>query len=71
MYISFLVSLDDLCDIVAAFTRKLCTAHVDPAGIASFVACRLIALNKDPQVHPVEVSEVCRCLSGKGYPKSD
>ena len=38
----------DLCSSIAALARRLCTDRVDPAGLSSFLACRLIALNKSP-----------------------
>lgn len=45
---------DDLCDAVAAVTRCLCTEYVDPDAIKGLTACRLIALNKNPGVHPID-----------------
>ena len=36
----------DLCDVLASLARKLCTKYLDPEGLASLVACRLVALDK-------------------------
>ena len=56
---------DDLCDAVAAVTRRLCTEYVDPDAIESLTACRLIALNKNPGVRPIGVAETLRRIMGK------
>ena len=40
---SFKAASDELCNSLALVARRLCT---DPAGIAPFLACRLIALDK-------------------------
>ena len=50
MCTSFQTASDDLCDALSAVARRLCTSFVDPAGLSSFVACRLIALDKNPGV---------------------
>ena len=56
---------DDLCDAVAAITRRLCTEYVDPNAIESLTACRLIALNQNPGVRPIGVAETLRRIMGK------
>ena len=38
---------------------------VDPEGLTSFVACRLIALDKCPGVRPIGVGEVLRRIVSK------
>ena len=55
----------DLCDAIASLARRLCTSYVDPAGLSSFVACRLIALDKSPGVRPIGIGEVVRRIVGK------
>ena len=45
---SFRGASDSLCAALAAVARRLATSFVDPAGLAAFTACRLIALNKNP-----------------------
>ena len=56
---------DDLCRAIARLTKKLCATYVDPQGISSLVACRLIALDKSPGVCPVEIGETLRRLISK------
>ena len=36
-----------LCDAIAASAKRLCCAHIDPAIMQPFIACRLIPLSKD------------------------
>ena len=42
MCTSFQAVSDDLCEALSAVARHLCTSFVGPAGLSSFVACRLI-----------------------------
>ena len=58
-------SSDELCSALAAVARRLCSEYVDPAGLSTFVASRLIALDKNPGVRPIGVGEVCRRIIGK------
>ena len=39
--------------------------YVDPDSLSAFVACRLIALNKDPGVRPIGIGETCRRIISK------
>ena len=55
----------DLCNALAAFTRRICSTFTDPSGLAAFIACRLIPLNKNPGVRPIGVCETVRRLVGK------
>ena len=55
----------DLCEAVAATTRRLCTCYVDPSGLSAFVACRLIALDKCPGVRPIGIGETVRRIIGR------
>ena len=64
MCTSFQTVSDDLCDALSAVARRLCTSFVDPTGLSSFVACRLIALDKNPGVRPIGIGEtVCRLIA--------
>ena len=45
---SFQTASHDLCQSLALLARKLCTVVVDPEGLAPLMACRLIALDKNP-----------------------
>ena len=55
----------DLCSALAAVGRCLCSSLVNPESISSFVACRLIPLNKCPGVRPIGVGEVPRRIIAK------
>ncbi len=55
----------DLCHALALFTKRLCTAYVDPKGLSAFLACRLIALDKCPGVRPIGVCETARRIISK------
>lgn len=59
----------ELCAAVAALARRLCSSYVDPEGIAAYLACRLIPLNKNPGVRPIGVGEVLRRIIGKAVMK--
>ena len=50
---------DVLCHALALVARHLCTTYVVPGGLVGFVACRLIALDKDPRVRPIGIGETC------------
>ena len=56
---------EDLSDAIAEVTRHLCKKYVDPDAIKSLMACRLIALNKNPGVRPIGVVETLRRIMGK------
>ena len=45
--------------------KRLCTELVDPAGIAPLLACRLIALDKNPGVRPIGIGDVSRRIIAK------
>ena len=51
---------NDLCKAIAAVTRRLCSEFVDPEGLSVLVACRLIALDKNPGVRPIGIGETLR-----------
>ena len=55
----------DLCDALAAVARCISTTFVDPAGLAAFIACRLIPLDKQPCVRPIGISETMRRIVSK------
>ena len=56
---------DELCDAIAKLARRLCSSYVDPQGISSLTACRLVALDKRPGVRPIGVGETLRRLISK------
>ena len=45
--------------------RRIYTEYVDPEGLSSFTACRLIACDKNPGIRPIGVGEVVRRINGK------
>ena len=50
---------------LAVLAKKLATKIIDPYCIDSFVACKLIPLNKNPGVRPIGVGEIIRRIIGK------
>jgi len=55
----------EICNALAFIARRICTEFVDPAGLPTFVACRLIALDKCPGVRPIGIGETIRRVIGK------
>ena len=51
---------NDLCKAIAAVTRRLCSEFVDPKGLSALVACRIIALDKNPGFRPIGIGETLR-----------
>ena len=50
---SFKSASNDLCHFLALLARRLCISFVDPKGLSSLLACRLIAPDKCPGVDPL------------------
>ena len=66
MFTALQGAFKDLCDaLAAAAARRISTTFVDPAGLASFIACRLIPLDKQPGVRPIGISETIRRIVSK------
>ena len=57
---SFKSHSHDLCEALASFARRICTELVDPKLLTAFVACRLIPLDKNPGVRPINIG-ICEC----------
>ena len=55
----------ELCIAIALFARCICSSFVSPDILAPFLACRLIALDKQPGVRPIGVCEVVGRLVSK------
>ena len=55
----------DLCESLAATARRICTCYVDPSGLSTFVAYRLIAFDKCPGVRPIGIGEIARRIIGR------
>ena len=62
---SFKSTSTELCDVLAAVGRRICTTYADPSGLRPFVASRLISLDKCPGVRPIGIGEVARRIIGK------
>ena len=62
---SFKSASIDLCVSLATVAKRLCTSLVDPKSIAPLMACRLIALNKNPGVRPIGIGEMARRIIAK------
>ena len=62
---SFKSASNDLCHSLAITAQRLCTNFVDPATIAPFLACRLIALNKNPGMCPIGIGDTARRIIAK------
>ena len=55
----------DLCHSLALTAQRLCTNFIDPSAIAPFLACRLIALDKNPGVRPIGIGDTARRIIAK------
>ncbi|XP_064402590.1 uncharacterized protein LOC135348337 [Halichondria panicea] len=62
---SFKRASDELCHQLAMVARRLCTSYVAPPLIAPFLACRLIALDKNPGVRPIGIGDTARRIIAK------
>ena len=48
---------------MAQFAWRIATTYVDPAGLAPFIACWLVPLDKNPGVHPIGICETVRRIA--------
>jgi len=62
---SFHSASNDLCEAIALFAHRVCITYVSLDILTSFVACRLIALDKCPGVRPIGVYEVVHRIVSK------
>ena len=62
---SFHIASRELCHALALLAKRISTKCVDPQGIAPLLACRLIALDKNPGVRPIGICEVPRRIIAK------
>ena len=61
----FHVASEDLCWSLALVAKRLCSTLVDPNAVVPFLACRLIALDKNPGVRPIGICKVPRRIIAK------
>ena len=62
---SFNTTSVELCNALAAVSRRLCSEDVHSDAISAFVASRLIPLDKSPGVRPIGIGDVARRMIGK------
>ena len=62
---SFKRASSELCNSVAMVARRISTTIVDPQGLAPLLACRLIALDKNPGIRPIGIGETIRRIMNK------
>ena len=65
MCTSYKSASNELCQSLAATARRLCTCFVEPESISPLLACRLIALSKNPGVRPIGIGETVRRIIAK------
>ena len=56
---------EDLRKQIALLTRKISTLNFDSNSLESFLACRLIPIDKNPGVRPIGVGEILRRIVRK------
>ena len=62
---SFKAASYELCLSLALTAKRLSTELVDPASITPLMACRLIALDKNPGVRPIGIGDTARRIIAK------
>jgi len=62
---SFKAASHSLCQSMANTAQCLCTDLIDPSITALLLACRLIALNKNPGVRPIGIGDTARRIIAK------
>ena len=50
---------------MAQAAKRICTSYVDPKCITVLLACRMIALNKNPGVCPIGIGYTARHIIAK------
>ena len=55
----------DLCASLASVARRIYTSYVNPTLVAPVLACRLIALDKNPGVRPIGIGDTARRIIAK------
>ena len=55
----------NLCNSMALLAKRLSTTYIDPECISPLLACRLIALDKNPGVRPIGIGDTSRRIIAK------
>ena len=55
----------DLCAAISVVAKKICSTITNPTSLSALLACRLISLDKCPDVRPIGVGEVLRRIISK------
>ena len=55
----------DLCNSLALVAKRLCTSYMDPKCVSPLLACRLIALDKNPGVRLIGIGDTARRIIAK------
>ena len=62
---SFGDASEGLCNSLASVAHCLATSEIDPTFLAPFVACRLIPMDKNPGVHPIDIGDIPQRILAK------
>ena len=65
MCTSFQSASADLCDSLASVARRMASTYVNPHGLSPLLACRLIALDKNPGIRPIGIGETSHQIISK------
>ena len=65
MCTSYKTASSALCQSLALTAKRLCTTPTDPRCVSPLLACRLIALDKNPGVRPIGIGETPRRIIAK------
>ena len=55
----------NLCKLVAKFAKRPATSIIPPDDLIAYNGCRLVALDKCPDVGPIGIGEVMRRITGR------
>lgn len=55
---------DTNLDLRKALSKTICTEKVSTLSIESLVVCRLISLDKNPGLRPIEIGKILRRITG-------
>lgn len=58
-------SLRNLCEALTSTAKRICSTYVNPTLIAPLLACRLIALDKNPGACPIGIGKIARQIIAK------